>query len=211
LTAGLTTSNTLVVTMFGPATHIVLTGGPSLGSGSSETLTARVEDAAGNTVTSGADSSKRVTFTKTSGAGMVTGLGSATAAVGVATDSVTGSTVGAVSVTATANLTQGSTISNTFTVSVNPAPTMTSPTVGSPVNPGQNGSTSFTLTGTNFQNGLTVTGSGSAAVTSFTWLTSTSISVNVTGSGAFGANGFFKVTNPDGGTVSSANGSFKNG
>jgi flagellar basal body rod protein FlgG len=56
-----------------------------------------------------------------------------------------------------------------------------------------------------------VTGSGSAAVTSFTWLTSTSISVNVTGSGAFGANGFFKVTNPDGGTVSSANGSFKNG
>ncbi len=103
---------------FGPATQIVLSGGASLASGSSETLTATIEDAAGNTVTSGADSSRSVTFNKASGAGAVTGLGASTASGGVATDVITGSTAGAVNLQANATLTQGSTTSNTLTVTV---------------------------------------------------------------------------------------------
>ncbi len=99
-------SNTLTFSVtFGSATQIVLSGGSSLVSGSSETLTATIEDAAGNTVTSGTDSSRSVTFAKTTGAGSVTGLGASTASAGVATKSVTGSTAGAVNLTATATLT----------------------------------------------------------------------------------------------------------
>ena len=212
LTAGATTSNTLVVTVtYGQATQIALTGGAGLGVGASQTLTATIQDAAGNTVTGGTDSTVSVTFAKASGTGTLTGLAARTAVGGLAPKNVTGSAVGTVNWIATATLAQGTTTSNTLAISVNPAPTITSPTVGSPVNPGQNGSTSFTLTGTNFQNGLTVTGRGSAGVTGFTWLTSTSVSVNVTGSGVLGATGFFRVTNPDGGTVASASGSVKNG
>jgi hypothetical protein len=121
----------------------------------------------------------------------------------------TGATVGARNVTVT-NLDGGiSTGTGVFTV--NAVPTITSPTLGSPVNPGRNGTTTFTMTGTNFVSGLTVTGNGAASVQSFTWLTATTVSVRVTGSGSFGALGSFTVTNPDGGTVTSATGSFKNG
>src|SRR5438105_8339499 len=56
---------------------------------SSDLLTATIEDAQGNTVTSGGDSTLAVTFSKTAGAGTVTGLGSPNAVAGVATDTVT--------------------------------------------------------------------------------------------------------------------------
>ena len=61
---------------------------PNLTSGATRVLTATVQDAAGNTVTS--DNSTVVAFAKASGAGTVTGTGNATAAAGVATKTVTG-------------------------------------------------------------------------------------------------------------------------
>ncbi|MCU1495316.1 MAG: Invasin [Acidimicrobiaceae bacterium] len=213
LTRGSTTSNTLAVTVtFGPATKIVLSGSTSpLGSGAPRTVTATIEDAAGNTVTAGADSSRSITFAQPTGTGSVTGLGSSPATGGIATKVVTGNAVGSVTLQASAPLTQGTTTSGTIAFTVNPAPTITSPTVGSPENPGHGGTATFTMSGTNFESGLTVTGNGSATVNSFTWTSSTTISVNVTGKGGSGASGSFTVTNPDGGTVTSANGSFTNG
>ena len=105
------------------------------------------------------------------------------------------------------------TVTQTFTlvVSAQSAPTITSPTTSNPVNPGHNGTKTFTLMGTGFVNGLTVTGNGSATVLSFTYLSSSQITVTVQGSGGNGANGSFTITNPDGGTATSASGSFTNG
>jgi hypothetical protein len=100
-------------------------------------------------------------------------------------------------------------LANAFTV--NAGPTIATPTKASPINPGHNGETTFTMTGTNFVNGLTVTGSGTAEVQAFKWLTSTTISVTVKGRGENTGLGSFTVTNPDGGSVTSEEGSFKNG
>ena len=63
-------------------------------------LTATIQDAAGNTVTS--DNTTVVNFAKQSGAGTVSGTGTATAASGVATKTITGVLVGAVVMEATA-------------------------------------------------------------------------------------------------------------
>jgi hypothetical protein len=100
-------------------------------------------------------------------------------------------------------------LANAFTV--NAGPTIATPTKASPINPGHNGTTSFTMTGGNFVSGLTVTGNGPAIVTKFKWLSSTSISVEVEGKGENKGLGSFTVTNPDGGSASSEEGSFKNG
>ena len=62
-------------------------------------LTATLEDAAGNTVTS--DDTTVVAFAKASGTGTVTGTGNATATDGVATKTVTGALVGSVTMEAT--------------------------------------------------------------------------------------------------------------
>jgi hypothetical protein len=98
-----------------------------------------------------------------------------------------------------------------LTVNSKSAPTITSPTVANPENPGHNGTGTFVLTGTGFMNGLTVTGQGSATVNSYTYLSSSQLQVTVTGQGGSRAPGSFTVTNPDGGTVSSPSGSFVNG
>ena len=213
LPGGLTSSNTLSFTVtFGTATQVALSGpAAGVGVGATKSLTATIEDSAGNTVTGGTDSTRVVTFAKTSGAGTVSGLGPATASGGVATVSVTGTAAGSVSVQASATLTQGVTSSNTLTMAVNPAPTISLPTAGSPVTSVHNGTVSYTITGTGFVSGLTVTGNGSATAVTVTSVTSTTITGTVTGSGGNGASGSFTVTNPDGGTVTSANGSFKNG
>src|SRR5207253_633045 len=72
----------------GPADHVIFTSGTtSVASGATRTLTAEVRDAAGNLVTG--DSSTSVAFAKTSGAGTLGGLGSATATAGIASKSVT--------------------------------------------------------------------------------------------------------------------------
>ena len=91
------------------------------------------------------------------------------------------------------------------------APTIGYPTAADPVNPGHNGSTKFMLTGTNFADGLTVTGNGSATVTAYTWIDAGDISVTVQGSGGLGARGSFTVANPGGSRVTSQDGSFVNG
>ena len=72
----------------------------NLTSGTTRVLTATIQDAAGNTVT--ADSTTVVTFAEQSGAGTVTGAGTATAASGVATKTITGQLVGPVTMEATA-------------------------------------------------------------------------------------------------------------
>jgi len=87
----------------GPATQLALSGSTAnLAAGSTRVLTATIQDANGNTVTTGADSTLSVTFAKTAGTGTVTGLGSSTAVAGVATLTVTGGQPGSVTITASA-------------------------------------------------------------------------------------------------------------
>ena len=89
----------------------------SVASGSAKTLTAEVQDAAGNLVTG--DNTTSVTFAKSSGAGTVTGLASATAGGGIATLDVTGALAGAITVDATATGLTGD--SSSFSVVPGPA------------------------------------------------------------------------------------------
>ena len=92
--------------MHGPATKIVLTESGSTVAGNAHTLTATIQDAHGNTVTS--DSSTVVAFAKTGGAGTVAGLGNATAFNGVATRTVTNKLAGQIDLDAqVAGLTTG--------------------------------------------------------------------------------------------------------
>src|SRR5438876_1177063 len=65
-------------------------------------MTATIHATAGNTISTGADSTLSVTFGKTSGTGSVTGLGSSTAVAGVATLTVAGNVAGSVTITASA-------------------------------------------------------------------------------------------------------------
>ena len=107
--AGLTTGTLGAFTVVhGAATQIALSGATTdLASGATRVLTATVQDAAGNTVTS--DNSTVVTFAKASGAGTVTGAGTDTAVAGVASKTLTGALVGSVTMEATsAGLTTGS-------------------------------------------------------------------------------------------------------
>src|SRR5439155_748416 len=100
--AGLTSDSSTFSVTVGPADHLTFTSDTaSVASGSTKALTAEVRDAAGNLETG--DNSTVVTFAKTAGAGTVTGLGTATASGGVASLTVTGQTVGAVTVTASKN------------------------------------------------------------------------------------------------------------
>jgi hypothetical protein len=119
-------------------------------------------------------------------------------------------TVGAGNVTVTNP--DGGTGTGTGVFTVNAGPTISLPSVATPCNPGHNKAGNCTITGTNFIAGVTVTGNGSvASVSSVTFVDSSHITVNVTGTGGNGASGSFTVTNPDGGTITSANGSFTNG
>ena len=88
--AGLTTGTLGAFTVVhGAATQIALTGATTnLTSGATRVLTATIQDAAGNTVTS--DNTTVVAFAKASGAGTVTGTGNDTAVGGVATKTITG-------------------------------------------------------------------------------------------------------------------------
>ena len=100
--AGLTTGTLGAFTVVhGAAAQIALTGATTnLTSGATRVLTATIQDAAGNTVTS--DNTTVVAFAKASGAGTVTGTGNATAVAGVATKTITGALVGSVTMEATA-------------------------------------------------------------------------------------------------------------
>jgi hypothetical protein len=96
----------------GPASQIVLGGcSPNIFLFTTCTATATVEDASGNTVTTGNPS---VTFTQTSGSGAVTGLSTVGASGGVASDLLTGSALGPVVLQSTG----GSFTSNTLTITI---------------------------------------------------------------------------------------------
>ena len=89
--------------MPGASTRIVLGGSAAdLGSGDPRTLTATIKDAAGNVAVG--DSTTDVTFSQSGGAGSVTGLGVVRAASGVASLTVTGNALGAVTIAAQAPL-----------------------------------------------------------------------------------------------------------
>ena len=117
---GATSSNTKTFNVVaGPATQIVLTGGvANLQGGISRIFTATIEDAVGNTVTAGSDSTANVTLAEASGTGTVTGLTSSAANSGLATDSVTGGLIGSVSLQASATLGGNPVSSNTRTFNV---------------------------------------------------------------------------------------------
>src|SRR6185312_12491282 len=70
----------------------------NLTSGTTRQLTATIQDAGGNTITTGPDSTLSVTFAKTTGAGNVSGLSSVNAAAGVANITITGTTAGSVTI-----------------------------------------------------------------------------------------------------------------
>ncbi|MES1248353.1 MAG: invasin domain 3-containing protein, partial [Actinomycetota bacterium] len=142
----------------GAAAKVVVTSGTgNLASGATRTLTAEIRDANDNLV--GSDSSTSVAFAKTTGAGTVTGLGSATAANGVASLTVTGQTAGPITVGATAGSLTGDTSS--FTVVAGAASTITSTvTVGSPTLTADGTSTTTVTVHAKDANGNTITAGG---------------------------------------------------
>jgi hypothetical protein len=104
------------------ADHLKITSSnSSLGSGSTRNLTAEIRDQYDN-LRSG-DNSTSVTFAKTGGSGTVTGLDSATASGGIATDTVTGGNVATPSsITITAS--SGSLTTDSTTFNIVPAPVL---------------------------------------------------------------------------------------
>ncbi len=80
-------------------------------------FTATIQDANGNTVTTGADSTKNVMFSQTAGTGSVSGLGNVNAVGGVAQVTVTGVLGGSVTLQASVSI-SGPTNSNTLTFTV---------------------------------------------------------------------------------------------
>ena len=115
-----TNSNTQTFTVtFGTASQIVLSGATaSLASGTTRAFTATIQDAAGNTITSGTDAGASITFGQTTGAGTVTGLGTTAAVSGVATDTITGKLAGSVTLRANGTINATPTNSNTQTFTV---------------------------------------------------------------------------------------------
>ena len=118
------TSTSVDVTLAsGAASKIVLSqgiSGTSFASGATDTLTATIEDAAGNPVTTGPDSTDSITFSQPSGAGSVTGLGSKAATAGVASITITGNQAGAVNLQAAGTINSAATSSNTLNDTVIP-------------------------------------------------------------------------------------------
>src|SRR5207248_2294474 len=101
--AATTTDTATLHVTHAEAQRVALSGlTTDLTSGATRLLTATIQDAFGNTVTDGTGSTATVAFAKTAGTGTVSGLnGSATAAGGVATDTVTGVLVGPITIHAT--------------------------------------------------------------------------------------------------------------
>src|SRR5207302_1075245 len=119
--AGLTSNATTFTVVAGAAHHLTITSSTaSLAVGGTRIITAEIRDASNNLVTT--DNSTVVTFTQTAGTGLVTGLGSAVAALGVAHRTVTGTGAGMVTITvSTGGLTSDSA---TLAVVAGPATSM---------------------------------------------------------------------------------------
>jgi hypothetical protein len=115
-----------------------------------------------------------------------------------------GATTGSRNITLTNGDAGVGSCSGCFTV--NAAPTITSPTSALPQTVTNGQTVSFNIIGTGFVNGATVTISGGFTVNSVTFTTSTILSVNVKANTGQAQRGTYDltVTNPDGGTVTSA-------
>src|SRR5205823_9643223 len=120
--SGLTSDTSTFSVTLGPADHLTFTSNTtSVASAPTKTLTVEIRDANGNLETG--DNTTVVGFAKTAGSGTVTGLGTATAGGGVASLTVTGHTVGALTITASkTGLTSDS---SAFSVNVGPADHLT--------------------------------------------------------------------------------------
>src|SRR5438477_2129823 len=103
-----------ITTKAGAASKLLLSGSTAdLAAGATRQLTATIEDANNNVVTSGADSTLSVNFAKTAGTGTVTGLGSSTASAGVATLTVTGNAPGSITIAASSTGSGGALVAGT--------------------------------------------------------------------------------------------------
>ncbi|PYM08951.1 MAG: hypothetical protein DMF15_07325 [Verrucomicrobia bacterium] len=207
----------------GTASKIALSGSTAnLTAGTTRTLTATIQDSAGNTITTGADSTLSVTFAKTTGTGSVTGVGSVNAVAGVANITITGATAGSVTIGASGgSLAAGTGNPITFTVVANTTvdhfafATISSPqTAGTPFNititaqdAGNN--TVIGYSGNGFKVKLTSTGtfSASTAITTaaFTNGVLTNHSVTITNTGNF----TITATDNGGGTATGTSNSFQ--
>lgn len=193
---------------FGPATQIVLSGSTAnLGTGTTRTFTATIEDAQGHTVTSGADSTDTITFSQSAGTGSVSGLTAAAASAGVLNETVTGANRGSVTIQAAGTLNGSARTSNALTFTVVSAPTLTGV---SPNRLGQGVSShNVTLTGTGFLAGAVASfpNNSGIIVNSTTVASSTSVTVNITvaANAPTGATDV-KITNSDSGTATLVNG-----
>ncbi len=129
------------------------------------------------------------------------------------TNSVTASSY-AITFTAT-NSAGTATQAFTLVVSAQSTPTITAPTTASPEKVKKNKSSGpFSLTGTDFVNGVTVSGNGpafaaGAATLTYTYVNSGLILVTVNAGSTSSVFGTFTVTNPDGGTATSQTNSYE--
>lgn len=131
-------------------------------------------------------------------------------AAGTGVISGTPTTVGTSSVTVTVTDAAGATASRILSLTISPQPpTITFPTSSSKESIPNGNTATFTITGTLFQSGLTVSiaGSGKFQNLSWTFIDSGHISVTVTAQNGNGNKGTssITVTNPDGGSATSAN------
>ncbi|MCU1363505.1 MAG: Mucin-22, partial [Acidimicrobiaceae bacterium] len=195
---------------FGTATQLVVTIQPS-GAVSGFALApqpaVQVQDSAGNVVTS---ASGTMTATINTGTGGAITAGATTTISGGAATYTALTMTGVTGNSYTLHFSNGALSVNSASFTMTPAPTISSPTATSPCNPAHNGTTTCTITGTNFENGATVAISANGSVTGVTWNSSTQITITVTGSGGNGGKGNLTVTNPDGGVATVTDG-FKNG
>src|SRR6185369_7696126 len=98
-TGSLTDDISTFTVVAGAADHLTITSATTnLTSGATRDITAEIRDATGNLLNT--DNTTSITFSKSAGTGTATGLGSATAAAGIATKTVTGALAGSVTLTA---------------------------------------------------------------------------------------------------------------
>ena len=126
------------------------------------------------------------------------------------TTATTSSPVGTYTITAAQGTLAAANYTFTFvdgSLTVNPIPTITSPTNGSPRVVTIKTNANVTITGTGFQNGATVslTGNGGFDLKSTTVNSASQITINVDAPSASGKFNNIVVTNPDGGSVTCTN------
>jgi hypothetical protein len=213
------TSNSFSITA-GAAAKLVFTTQPGSQSGGalSTQPAVTVEDTGGNVVAnSSANISLAIGTNPTSGAALQCSDGSPTAltvspsmaaSAGVAAFSGCGITKTGTgfTLTATSSGLTGAT-SSAFNVTSISAPTITSPTSGSPETVAHGSQATFTITGANFASGAVVTVSGGFTVNTVTWVDASHISVTVTAGNGNNSKGTWALTltNPDAGTATSSN------